>query len=273
MGIEEWIAEKKASGAIRQVGFSFHGAQGGFFELLEAYNWDFCQIQYNYMNETYQAGRAGLLAAAKKGLPVIVMEPLLGGRLASGVPQSGLKIFGDANPAYSPAVWTLRWLFSQPEVTVVLSGMNAEQQLEENIAAAQSAGPGCLSREESAAIEAVKSVFEAAYKIPCTGCNYCMPCPQNVNIPGCFAAYNASYANGFVTGLTQYITSTAANRGQNYTARHCVKCGKCERHCPQQIEITKALGAVARRMEPFWFGAAIRIINAVQSSEKPGAAN
>jgi predicted aldo/keto reductase-like oxidoreductase len=269
MGIEGWIAEKKGSGRIRQIGFSFHGPPGGFLELIDAYDWDFCQIQYNYMNETYQAGRAGLRAAAQRGLPVIIMEPLLGGKLANGVPPKGVRIFGDANAGYSPAAWSLRWLWNQPEVTVVLSGMNADSQLRDNLNTVDGAVVGCLSDEEDAAIDAVRAVFKEAYKIPCTGCNYCMPCPQNVDIPSCFAAYNASFANGFITGMTQYLTSTGANSSvEDSSVRRCVKCGRCEAHCPQHIAISRELVLVRRRMEPFWFGLVRAVMTRMQRAEK-----
>jgi predicted aldo/keto reductase-like oxidoreductase len=269
LGIEKWLAEKKARGQIRQIGFSFHGAQGDFLELLEVYPWEFCQIQYNYMNENYQAGRVGLKAAAAKGLPVVIMEPLLGGKLANGVPKKGVEIFRKANPDFSPAAWSLRWLWNQPEATVILSGMNSPEQLADNLRTAENAAAGCLSESENAAVEAVKDVFKESYKTPCTGCNYCMPCPKQVNIPGIFAAYNASFANGFITGLTQYLTSTGANTPKkSFTARRCVKCGKCESHCPQHIAVTKELAAATKRMEPFWFGLAVGALNRIQTSNK-----
>jgi predicted aldo/keto reductase-like oxidoreductase len=269
LGIEKWLAEKKKSGQIKQVGFSFHGAQCDFLELLELYPWEFCQIQHNYMNEHYQAGRTGLRAAASKGLPVVIMEPLLGGKLANGVPKKGVEIFRKANPGCSPAAWSLRWLWDQPEVTVVLSGMNADEQLADNLKTVENATAGCLTGTESIAIEAVRDAFKEAYKIPCTGCNYCMPCPKGVNIPGIFASYNASYANGFITGLTQYLTSTGANSpSKNYTAHRCGKCGKCESHCPQHIAVTKELAVATKRMEPFWFRAALGILSRTQTSNK-----
>ena len=270
VGIEQWLAEKKAGGAVKQVGFSFHGTQGNFLALLDAYPWEFCQIQYNYMNENYQAGRTGLHAAAKKGLPVIIMEPLLGGKLANGIPKKGLASFEKANPGISPAAWSLRWLWNQPEVTVVLSGMNADEQLRDNIKTAGNAAAGCLTDYENAAVESVKALFKEAYRVPCTGCNYCMPCPKNVNIPDIFASYNARRANGLVTGMTQYITSTGANAPEkSYTARRCVKCGQCEKRCPQHIAVMKELAAATKRMEPFWFHALIGIVNRLQKPRKP----
>jgi predicted aldo/keto reductase-like oxidoreductase len=264
LGIEAWIAEKKASGEIRHIGFSFHGTQSSFMELLDAYPWEFCQIQYNYMNENYQAGRAGLRAAYAKGLPVIVMEPLLGGKLAAGLPKKAEKLFADADPSRTPAAWGLKWLWDQPEVTVILSGMNAPEQLTDNLKAAVESSVGALTDSEREVLAKVKTVFEESYRVPCTGCNYCMPCPNHVNIPGCFAAYNASYANGFVTGMTQYMTSTnALHTADSMRASNCVKCGLCETKCPQDIKIAAELGKVRKRVEPFWFNLLLKIVGKV----------
>ncbi|MCL1804668.1 MAG: aldo/keto reductase [Clostridiales bacterium] len=262
LGIERWIEEQKAEGRIRQIGFSFHGPQNSFFDLLDAYPWDFCQIQYNYLNEHYQAGRAGLQRAGEKGIPVVVMEPLLGGKLAAGLPKKAARLFRDADSGRSPAAWALRWLWDQPEVTVVLSGMNAAPQLEDNLLAAGSAAPGVVTEAEAAVYAAVKSVYQETDKLPCTGCNYCMPCPNQVNIPGCFAAYNTSYAAGYGAGIQQYITGTGANRpDKGHTGRKCVKCGACEERCPQRIGIMAALETVTRRMEPPGFGAVMSLVS------------
>ncbi|MDR1299157.1 MAG: aldo/keto reductase [Oscillospiraceae bacterium] len=262
LGIEAWIAEKKASGHIRRIGFSFHGSQSQFTQLLDVYDWDMCQIQYNYMNENYQAGRAGLVAANAKGMPVVIMEPLLGGKLANGLPAKAEKAFRDADGgAAAPAAWALRWLWNQPEVTVVLSGMNGMEQLNGNAETASAARPGMLTQRESDAFGPAVEAFREAYKIPCTGCNYCMPCPQGVNIPGCFAAYNTSYAMGRIAGVQQYITSTGRNNpDKDYSGRKCAKCGACEKKCPQRIPIMNSLGTVTKRMEPLWFRTVLGII-------------
>jgi predicted aldo/keto reductase-like oxidoreductase len=264
LGIEKWIEEKKTTGQIRQIGFSFHGDSDQFSSLIDAYDWDFCQIQYNYVNTHYQAGTAGLKKAAGKGLPVIIMEPLLGGKLANGLPQKAVKLFKSVNASLSPAAWALKWLWNQKEVTVVLSGMNDAAQLSENLETSNNATPGMLSGQEQDIFESVIESFRTSYKVPCTGCNYCMPCPQNINIPACFSAYNMSYAIGFLSGLQQYITSTGAtNVKESRTPRSCVNCGKCEKHCPQHIQIRTALEDVTKRMEPFWFKPAMKILGKI----------
>ncbi|MDO4619424.1 MAG: aldo/keto reductase [Lachnospiraceae bacterium] len=247
-GIREWIAKLKIEGRIRNIGFSFHGAQQEFLDLLDAYDWDFCQIQYNYSDENYQAGVKGLRAAAAKNLPVIIMEPLLGGKLAKNLPEEAVKRFKETRPELSPAAWGFRWLYNQPEVTVVLSGMNEPEQLEDNVRIADTAGHGILTEEEMAAIANVKAVFERVYKIHCTGCHYCMPCPAGVDIPSCFAAYNSRFSISKSQGLFQYTMSTLMNDKPAY-ASLCRKCGACERHCPQNIKIRKELEAVSREFE------------------------
>ncbi|MDR2499027.1 MAG: aldo/keto reductase [Tannerellaceae bacterium] len=256
-GIERWIDEKKREGRIRYAGFSFHGSGVEFQKVLEMSRWEFCQIQYNYSNENYQAGKEGLKAAAAKGLPVIIMEPLLGGRLATGLPAEARKLLAELDPALSPAAWGLRWLWNQPEVTSVLSGMNTVAQMRENIRAAENFAP--LSAAEAEAFVAVREILSRAYKINCTGCNYCMPCPQGINIPECFAAYNASFAQGFVTGLQLLLTSSAAMGAKPCGPRTCIRCGKCERHCPQSIAIPSQLQRLSKRLEPLPVRAAVRI--------------
>jgi len=256
IGIEKWIKEKKASGQIRNIGFSFHGIQGDFMKLLDVYDWNFCQIQYNYLDENYQAGVTGLKKAFTKNMPVIIMEPLLGGKLANGLPKKVVNIYKSSNKHLTPAAWALRWLWNQKEVTVVLSGMSDMPQLIDNIETAKGAVSGMLTEAENETYENVLKMIRDSYKIPCTGCNYCMPCPQGVNIPGCFSAYNTSYSIGLYDGLKQYVTSTGLlDPLKNFGPGNCVKCGACEKKCPQNIPVIKSLKNVTKRMEPLWIKA------------------
>jgi len=247
MGVEEWLAKKMASGQIRQVGFSYHGSQGDFFKVLDSYPWTFCMIQYNYYDENYQAGKKGLQAAAEKGMAVIIMEPLLGGRLAVGLPKQAEEAFKNVNPQLAPADWAFWWLWNQPEVTVALSGMKSTEILEANLRSISNFRP--LTQEELAVYPEVVEIFRKSYKINCTGCNYCLPCPMGINIPACLSAYNTSYAQGFITGATLYATSTAVVTKKPNSPRRCNGCGKCEKDCPQFIPIRAALKKVARRFE------------------------
>jgi len=248
LGVIEWLEEKKKSGAIRQVGFSYHGNTEMFCRLADAYDWDFCQIQYNYMDEHSQAGRRGLCYAHEKGLPVIIMEPLRGGKLVKRLPEEAKKIFAQYAISHTPAQWAFRWLWSQKEVTCVLSGMNSMEMLMDNIETASSVEIGEIGPGEETMLQNVVKAINAKMKVRCTGCGYCMPCPQHVDIPGTFASYNRRYAEGKFWGLVDYAMCTAM-RSTSTAASNCIGCGKCEKHCPQQIEIRKELKNAAGELE------------------------
>ncbi len=248
LGIEEWIAKKKESGAIRQLGFSYHGNSEVFCELLDAHDWDFCQIQYNYMDENSQAGRRGLRHASDKGIPVIIMEPLRGGKLVNRLPEEARRIFAEYKVKRTPAQWAFRWLWNQPEVTVVLSGMNSDAMVRENIQTACEARVGDLSAEDEAMLQDVVRAINAKMKVECTGCGYCMPCPKGVDIPGTFAAYNRRYTENLYEATYEYIMCTALRKNAT-AASNCVECGLCERHCPQNIEIRKQLKDAQKVLE------------------------
>jgi predicted aldo/keto reductase-like oxidoreductase len=251
-GIKDWIQEKKASGKIKQVGFSYHGPRDEFLALLEVYEWEIVLIQYNYSDENYQAGITGLEKAASKGIPVVIMEPLLGGRLAAGLPKAAVSRFKEENPDMSPAQWGLKWLWDNPKITVVLSGMNEMNQLEENVKTAGTTLPNTLSEKEIATFHDVKKIFAESHKINCTGCHYCMPCPHGVNIPVCFTIYNNHFSISKVTAMIQYAMSTVLSQKPSY-ASLCKKCGKCEILCTQHIKIAESLTDVAKTMEDFKF--------------------
>ena len=248
MGIEAWIAQKKASGAIRQVGFSYHGNSDMFCRLVDAYDWDFCQIQYNYMDEHSQAGRKGLNHAHAKGLPVIIMEPLRGGKLVNMLPEEAKKIFAEYSVQHSPAQWAFRWLWNQPEVTVVLSGMNTEEMVQDNVQTASEVQIGELGVQEEGMLQNVVKAINAKMKVGCTGCGYCTSCPAGVDIPGVFAAYNRVYSESKISGIREYFMCTAFRK--NVTgASNCIGCGKCEKHCPQGLPIRKYLQDAKKELE------------------------
>ena len=248
LGLKEWVAAKKASGAIRNVGFSFHGGTLQFKALIDAWDWDFCQIQFNYMDEHAQAGIEGLNYAHAKGLPVIIMEPLRGGKLAGLLPKDALKVIDQAQPKRSPAEWGLRWVWNHPQVTVVLSGMNDIAQVEENCRVASEALPGHLTGADMGVYDRVLKAIAKGVRVGCTGCGYCQPCPRGVDIPMCFAAYNTSYSDNLFTGMKEYMMCTTLRKVRS-NAGLCVKCGKCEQHCPQHIPIRDMLGKVRGRLE------------------------
>ena len=246
LGIVQWLAGKKASGQIRQVGFSYHGNSDMFCKLLDVYDWDFCQIQYNYLDENSQAGATGLHRAAEKGLPVIIMEPLRGGRLTNTLPASAKKII--AHTSLTPAQFAFRWLWDQKEVTCVLSGMNSLDMVKENLATAQVTNPGSLTPEDRGVYTKVVAAINENMKVGCTGCRYCMPCPKGVDIPGTFAAYNRMASDGYWKALTEYFMITGVRK--DYTGPgNCIGCGKCEQHCPQHLPIRQELKNARKALE------------------------
>ena len=256
LGIEEWIREKLASGQIRNIGFSYHGNTDMFRQLVDAYPWNFCQIQYNYMDENTQAGRAGLRYAASKGLPVIIMEPLRGGRLVNLLPQEAKKLIEQSGR--TAAEWAFRWLWDQPEVTAVLSGMNSREMVKENITGAGKARAGMMTEEDFALIEQVKSEIGRKVKIGCTGCGYCMPCPHGVDIPTCVRSYNMRYTENRFNGLREYFMCTTMKKN-GCNASLCKKCGKCEKHCPQGLPIRQDLELVVKELETPVYKAACQV--------------
>lgn len=248
LGIIEWIQEKKKSGAIRQVGFSYHGNSDMFCELIDCYDWDFCMIQYNYLDENSQAGRKGLQYAASKGIPVMIMEPLRGGRLVNNLPEKAKKLFENYEIKRTPAEWAFRWLWNQPEVTCVLSGMNSLEMVNENVKNASTAEINEFTNKEEDLLKEVVKAINEKMKVGCTGCGYCMPCPKKVDIPGTFSAYNKLHTDGKIVGLREYVMCTLL-RKDSTSASNCVNCGKCEQHCPQNIEIRNELKNAKRELE------------------------
>ena len=247
-GVKDWIEEKKASGQIKQIGFSYHGNSDMFCQLLDAYDWEFCLIQYNYMDENSQAGRKGLEYAASKGIPVFIMEPLRGGKLVNKLPAEALQIFANHPVQYTPAQWAFRWLYNQPQVTCVLSGMNSMEMVLDNVNTAATAAAGQLTEADQQMLQNVVKAINSKMKVGCTGCGYCMPCPAKVDIPGTFAAYNRRYTENKFWGFVEYTMCTALRKDAT-SASNCINCGKCERHCPQAIEIRKELKNVEKHME------------------------
>ena len=233
-------AEKAmADGRIRHLGFSFHDTNKLFTKIVDAYDWDFCQIQYNYMNEEYQAGTAGLVHAASRGVAVVIMEPLLGGKLVDP-PPAIQALWDGAEEPRTPPEWAFQWLWNKPEVSVVLSGMSTMQQVEENLASAGRSGVNALSEGELALIGQVRDRYDALCPIPCTGCDYCMPCPNGVDIPQNLALFNnAAMYNEFEDGRSRYRRMSEKSR-----ASACIQCHECEDLCPQDIPISKWMPVV-----------------------------
>ena len=258
LGVRDWIADKKAKGIIKNIGFSFHGNTDMFLTILDAYDWDFCQIQYNYMDENSQAGRKGLLAAAKKGIPVIIMEPLRGGKLVDLLPEKAKKIIADYGVKRTPAEWAFRWLWEQPEVTCVLSGMNSIDMVHENCRVASEVCEHEFTQTDYDMIEAVKQEINANTKVGCTGCGYCMPCPKGIDIPAAFRCYNRMYTETRWSGRFEYHQIIALQKDMA-DIKKCIECGKCESHCPQHIEIRKQLKEARKHLQPWYYRWVVKV--------------
>jgi uncharacterized protein len=252
LSVREFLDQAKMDGRIANPGFSFHGLTGDFIRIVDAYPWTFCQIQYNYLDESYQAGTEGLQYAAAKGLGVIVMEPLRGGNLALVVPPGVEAIWNEAEVRRTPTEWALRWIWNRPEVTVILSGMNEEAHIRENLSIAHTARANDLTKEELQLVERVSRKYQELMKIGCTGCGYCMPCPSDVMIPSCFEEYNKLH----MFGARHEAEFTYALRmggvvvdGTTGFASQCTQCGACLDKCPQHIQIPDVLAEVATELE------------------------
>ena len=252
LGILSWIEEKKASGAIRNLGFSFHGDTEMFLAILNDYDWDFCQIQYNYLDEHSQAGRRGLETAYEKGIPVIIMEPLRGGKLVNMLPEKAKQRIAEDPHQWSAAEWALRWLWDQPGVTCILSGMNSDEMVEENCRIASEATAGSFTDAEQETIDTLRSLLKENVKIGCTGCRYCMPCPKGVDIPGLFQCYNKIYIENLSEARAEFAQVIGLRKDPAF-ADQCVECGKCESHCPQHIEIRKMIKVADKKLRPFYY--------------------
>jgi len=245
-GLLEKAEQALRDGRIRHLGFSFHDAPEAFKPIVDGYDkWDFCQIQYNYMDVNNQAGKAGLEYAASKGLAVVVMEPLLGGRLAA-LPADIKKIFDECSPQKTPAQLALQWLWAQSQVSTLLSGMNSMAQLEENLEAAEKLSVIPLSQKEIESIESVRAAFKKRAAIPCTKCGYCMPCPSDVDIPGVIEVYN----NGIIyndMATSRFVYERFFPEADRASA--CAQCGVCEEKCPQGLKISKLMPMIDEKFK------------------------
>lgn len=245
-GVIDFLERARAAGKIKYTGFSFHDEPDVFKEVVDAYPWDLCQIQFNYLDENFQAGIEGLKYAAEKGLAVVIMEPLRGGNLASKIPEDARKVWDRAEVKRTPAEWAFRYLWNYPEISVVLSGMSEMEHLKENLRIAEQGYPNSLSSEEKSLISEVSEIYRSRIKVNCTNCKYCMPCPSGVNIPR-----NLSYLNDV------FMLDDMENAKFQYgvlllpeeKAGNCIECGECEEVCPQNIKIRKMLKEVREKFE------------------------
>jgi hypothetical protein len=253
LGVLEFLEHAKKDGRIVNAGFSFHGLADDFIRIVDAYPWCFCQIQYNYLDQDYQAGTKGLQYAAAKNLGVIVMEPLRGGNLGLATPPPAIGALWDkAEIRRTPAEWALRWAWNRPEVTVILSGMNDDAHIQENLSMANDARTDALTEAELDLVEKVAGTYRALMKVGCTGCGYCMPCPSEVKIPLCFEEYNKVHMFGALDeGKFRYALRLSGDLvdGRPGYASQCIQCGTCLDKCPQNIQIPDILAQVVSEFE------------------------
>jgi len=251
LGVLELLTKLKRNGSIINAGFSFHGDKDTFKEIVDGYDWDFCLLQFNYLDEKNQAGLEGLKYAAEKGMGIIVMEPFRGGNLTQNIPPDVEELWNKAEIIRTPAEWALRWVLNHPEVTCVLSGMNNEKHIKENIKIANEALPNSLSTNELELIGRVRDKYRELMKTGCTGCRYCMPCPSGVDIARCFEIYDSTqiFGNKRQFQFLYALGLGVIHGGKPAYASSCIKCGKCEKHCPQELPIIELLDDVSQDME------------------------
>ena len=248
LGVTGFLDAALADGRIRYAGFSYHDDPPAFAPIVDAYNWDFCQIQYNFMDVDYQAGAAGLTYAADRGLGVTIMEPLKGGRLAGRAPDAVQALWDSAPVKRSPVEWALRFVWDDLRVSVVLSGMSAMDQVVTNVALADGGYAGALSRIELGLIERVREAYEARIAVDCTSCRYCMPCPEGIDIPLVLSCLNdASLFDDLAVARAGYKINL--DLGNTVRASECEECGQCEAACPQQIQVPREMAKAVRMFE------------------------
>lgn len=237
----KFLDEAIASGKIKYAGFSFHDEEDVFYEIADSYPWTFCQIQLNYMDVEYQAGLRGLKYAAEKGMAVVIMEPLKGGKLAGNPPNEVKELFESYDSSRTPANWALKWLYNFPEVTTILSGMSTMEQLKENLQIASTCSSNSMNSEELEIMDKAKDAYLRLTKVNCTGCNYCQPCPFEVDIPRNFELYNEGHMFNMLDASSNSYNNFMP---KNQTASNCTECGKCEEECPQNLPIRQLLKEV-----------------------------
>jgi len=261
LGVVDFMDTIRKQGRVRHMGFSFHGSKEDFRRIVDAYNWEFTMVQLNILDEQAQASIDGIKYAHSKGLGIFVMEPLRGGALAVNIPKEAQKIYDSAPVKRSPADWALRWVWNHPEITMLLSGMNNEEHINENIKIASQAFPGSLTDNELTVIDNFKKAYLKSMQVGCTGCAYCMPCPAGVMIDSAFLYLNNYHMTTKLEAKITYALHAAimTKDGKPHWTKTCTNCALCEKKCPQEIQIRKAFKLVQRDLE----GPGTRLLSAI----------
>ncbi len=242
----DFLEKMKAAGKIKHIGFSFHDEYPLFEEVINAYSWDFCQIQLNYLDSEFQAGIKGLKLAGSLNIPVVIMEPLKGGKLTDKLPEKIQAFWNETPVKRSPAEWAFRWVSDFPEVLTILSGMTTPEQVAENIRICSEAEPNSLSEKEHSIIQSVAKEYNSLIQYACTSCKYCLPCPLKIDIPTVIGFYNDWYLfqeNEKVKEGFFMWTSPKARPSI------CSKCKACEDHCPQHLPVSSIMGKASALFE------------------------
>lgn len=269
LGVIDFMDKIKKEGKVRHMGFSFHGKHEDFIRIVDGYDWDFTQVQYNILDENFQAGIKGIEYAASKNLGVIAMEPLRGGSLVGKIPKEIQKIYDEAPIKRSAADWAFRWIYNNPAISLVLSGMNDNAHIKENIKIASNATPNGMSKEELTIINRARDKYLDIMQVGCTGCAYCMPCPAGINIPACFKGLNNYYM--FSKGRAKFdhmLQSIKTDDGKSHWSSACIDCGKCEEACPQNLEIRKDLKKVQKDLETPFIRAVASVARSMVGNKK-----
>ncbi len=261
LGIIEFMDKIRKEGKVRHMGFSFHGNHDDFVRIVDAYDWDFAQVQFNILDENFQAGIKGIEYASSKGLGIIVMEPLRGGALVGKIPKEVQKIYDEASVKRSAADWAFRWIYNHPAITLVLSGMNVDEHIRENIKIASDAMPNGLNEEEMSIVQRARDMYLQIMQVNCTGCGYCIPCPAGINIPNSFKNLNNYHMFGKMEAKISHlvINGVMTEDGKPHWTSACIDCGKCEQACPQGIKIREKFKYVQKDLE----GVGVRSITKV----------
>ena len=269
LDIIDFIEKVKKENKVRHVGFSFHGSREDYMKIIDEYDWDFVQLQYNIVDEHFQAGIEGINRAAEKNMGVIIMEPLRGGSLSGMIPKEVQEIYDSADSNRSAVDWALSWIYNNPNVTLVLSGMNEMAHVKENVDIADKSSSKSFSKNEIKVIEKVRDKYLELMKVGCTGCSYCMPCPAGINIPDIFKYYNSYHMFDNFKSKIDYVMYSGVKTldGKPHWTTSCIDCGKCEKACPQNIEIRKEFKLVHKDMESFHMKAMAALMKPFMSSK------
>ncbi|MHC4777686.1 MAG: aldo/keto reductase [Planctomycetota bacterium] len=246
LGFQSFLERARKAGKITHEGFSFHGDRENFKEIVDGHGWAFCQIMYNYLDTEFQAGREGMEYAASRGLGVVVMEPLRGGKIAGEVPDSVAAIWDEAEKKRTPVEWALRWIWDHEEPSVVLSGMSALEHVEENLRIASEGAAASLTDAEQGLVNRVRDEYEKRVQVNCTSCGYCLPCPSGVDIPGCFSCLNSAHVFDNMEMMKKAYPMIVS---EGERASDCTECGECVEKCPQEIDIPTEMKKVASAFE------------------------